>query len=89
MNKRIVSIKFSENELKELDFKSKQSGLSRSEYMRKSIFNNTPVTVINKQKEFYQVLCNINRAIGSLEQKKVDCTEIRKEVMKACQLLNL
>lgn len=89
MNKKIVSIKFSENELKELDFKSGQSGMSRSEFIRRGIFNNTPVTMINRQKEFYQGLCNINRAIENLEQKKVDCTEIREEVMKACELLNL
>lgn len=91
MDKKIISFKVSEAELFQLDSEIKKTGLTRSDYMRKAIFNNESITILYRQREFYQGLCKINREISTLEQqtKNVDFSGIRKEVMEACQLLTL
>lgn len=90
MSKKTVSIRLSDEEAKQLDHKVEHSGLSKSDYIRKSIFDTTPIHILDRKKEFYQGLCNINNAIQEVEQSRlgVDLSDIRKEVMEACRLLS-
>lgn len=85
-----ISIKISDKDRLNLDMEIKKSGLGQSEYIRRNIFNDV-VQVIDKRKEIYQGLCLIESAVRDLEQTstKVDCSKIREELMKTCQLLNL
>jgi len=84
-----ISVRLTEDELLRLDFEADKANLSRSEYIRKNLFSNA-VQIVYKGEEFYRGLCAINEAISGVERNapKVDCSKIREEVMKACQLLS-
>lgn len=86
-----ISIRFTEEELAEVDQKAKKANLSRSEYIRYNIITGNSVQVIDKGKKFYQSLVKINEAICEVENKptKLNCDIIRKEVLAACQELSL
>ncbi|WP_186423806.1 plasmid mobilization protein [Lacrimispora celerecrescens] len=84
-----ISVRLTEDELLRLDFEAKKANLSRSEYIRKNLFNNA-VQIVYMGEEFYQSLRAIDWAIKEVERNtpKVDCSKIREEVVKACQLFN-
>lgn len=83
-----ISLRMTEEELRKVDAKASEANLKRSEYIRRNLFNNS-VQVINKGRYFYQSLCAIEQAVSQIEQNSpnADCSKIREEIMKACQLL--
>lgn len=84
-----ISVRLTEDELLRLDFEAKKANLSRSEYIRKNLFNNA-VQIVYMGEEFYQSLRAIDGAIREVERNtpKVDYSKVREEVAKACQLFN-
>ena len=85
-----ISIRLSDEEIEVIDRKAKAYSMTRSDYIRYNLINET-VQVIDRSKEFYQSLNTIYEAIYIVEQEsgKTDLSAIREAVMNACRLLNL
>ena len=64
---KTVIIKFTENELEELDEKVKISHMNRSDYIRGCI-KADPIQIIDKSAVFYKDLCDISSAVNKTEE---------------------
>ncbi|MCD8000702.1 MAG: ribbon-helix-helix domain-containing protein [Clostridiales bacterium] len=87
--KKAVTVKFEEEELRNLDERAEMANMNRSDYIRYMIAGDI-VQVIDKSREFYQSLHNILDEINKVESThKLDYSAIREEVLKACHILNV
>ncbi|MDR2024598.1 MAG: ribbon-helix-helix domain-containing protein [Hungatella sp.] len=83
-----ISFKLNDEAVERFKKMIQKSNMNQSDYIRHSIFNDS-VQIIDRSKQFYQSLNSIFDAICILEKNKsVDCSAIRREVLKACRTLN-
>lgn len=87
--KKTVTVKFDEEELKNLDERAEMANMNRSDYIRYMIAGDS-IQVIDKSREFYQSLHNILEEVNEIESThKAEYSTIREEVLKACLILNV
>lgn len=87
--KKTVTVKFEEEELKNLDERAERINMNRSDYIRLMIAGDS-VQVIDKGREVYQGLQNALTEVQKIEHSstKVDCSKFREELLKICHILN-
>lgn len=86
-----VSLRFNSSETAELQTMLQKTGLNQSQLIKECLFNNSKCTYITKSKEFYQALMQINHELYILENRysNIDFDPVRREIHKACLILNL
>ena len=90
MKMTTISFRTSEEEAKFLEKSAKQANMSKTDYIHHCIRHNE-VYVVDKSKEIYQGMCDIQKAISMQEQMNPnqDFRKIREAVFAVCQLLNV
>lgn len=88
MKMTMVSFRLTEDEAKFLEMSVKKANMSKTEYIHHCIRNNE-IRVVDKSKEIYQGLCDVQKVISIQEKMNPsqDYGTIREAVFAVCQLI--
>lgn len=88
MKMTTISFRITEEDAKLLEMSARQANMSKTEYILQCIKRNE-VHIIDKSKEIYQGMCDINKVISTQEKMNPnqDYGKIREAVFAVCPLL--
>lgn len=87
----VTSIRFTEDEEKILQRLMEQTGLQKTQLIKRSLFMENPVPIIDHSREIYLLLQHIRGELERLEstQKVIISDSIKEELWEICQRLSV
>ena len=85
-----ISIRLTEDEEKVLQRLMEQTGLAKTQLVKRSLFMENPVPIVDRSREIYMILHHIREELERLElTEKIRFSEnLKEEMREICQKLS-